>query len=423
MKLKVSIEKLIIFLAILIGMSSGTFIFSHSIRYFLMALILLAMIATIYKKKSLYKPIGIRASFILFTACIVLSVLYSADRSSTILYAFIYVTSCVLMHLPMSEEFYVKIFKWFEITSIVFAISILVSVVFKTLMPSLYFLTGKSASAIAKDIQNGSYAGLAGDRAEAAVLMVIGITICWAKFSAKIEQQNTLFPKILLFYAALMLTSKRTMFVCSLIIPFIVILIFTKGKRRSMMITLAIIGCIVMVVLMRNVSVFNNILVRLLDTDDFATLNGRAKLWEVSIQMFVEHPILGTGFNSFNLLANETGVRYGGSLGAEWKYQGHNSYLQILGELGIVGFVLFMSLKITFITTSLRIVKLKNILDSTEFYGVCVSFFMIIIFTLYAFTGNCEYYLNQVFLQCLAYSYVASLNSKLRRREINVEKG
>ena len=62
-------------------------------------------------------------------------------------------------------------------------------------------------------------------------------------------------------------------------------------------------------------------------------LNNRTNNWSVGFASFLEHPVLGVGSNmyrSINSLAKT----------AEGKVS-HNSYLSVLVELGLIGFVIF----------------------------------------------------------------------------------
>jgi O-antigen ligase len=80
-----------------------------------------------------------------------------------------------------------------------------------------------------------------------------------------------------------------------------------------------------------------------------ANTTGRADLWNVAFQMTLNHPVQGVGFGNFTVVAPsylERTVNIGRSdlflrPGAT---QVHNTYLNILAELGVVGLLLFMGL-------------------------------------------------------------------------------
>ncbi|MEA2646872.1 MAG: hypothetical protein QOE92_1955 [Chloroflexota bacterium] len=63
-----------------------------------------------------------------------------------------------------------------------------------------------------------------------------------------------------------------------------------------------------------------------------ASINDRRLMWEASIRLFLEHPLLGTGPGHFLLRLNVTGP-------PSYAYFSHNEYLQLLAEQGGVGFL------------------------------------------------------------------------------------
>lgn len=66
---------------------------------------------------------------------------------------------------------------------------------------------------------------------------------------------------------------------------------------------------------------------------DFATLNGRTVLWEESLQVAYDHPLLGVGFYA-------TGD-YLVSL-FDWAGNAHNAYLEVILATGVIGFLLLL---------------------------------------------------------------------------------
>lgn len=66
---------------------------------------------------------------------------------------------------------------------------------------------------------------------------------------------------------------------------------------------------------------------------DFATLNGRTVLWEESLEVAYDHPLLGVGFYA-------TGD-YLVSL-FDWAGNAHNAYLEVILATGVIGFLLLL---------------------------------------------------------------------------------
>jgi exopolysaccharide production protein ExoQ len=76
------------------------------------------------------------------------------------------------------------------------------------------------------------------------------------------------------------------------------------------------------------------------------TLSGRVYLWELMFDQISRHPFFGTGYGAFWLgLSGDSGqIAYL----VKWGYPGqaHNGYIDVINELGIVGFVILLWLMI-----------------------------------------------------------------------------
>jgi O-antigen ligase len=62
--------------------------------------------------------------------------------------------------------------------------------------------------------------------------------------------------------------------------------------------------------------------------------SGRTHYWAIAIKVFLEHPILGTGYDSFGAAYTKFDT-WNGTLRVD---QAHNEYLQTLADSGLVGF-------------------------------------------------------------------------------------
>lgn len=63
--------------------------------------------------------------------------------------------------------------------------------------------------------------------------------------------------------------------------------------------------------------------------------SGRAHFWPIALQIFLEHPILGAGFDSFGAAFTKFDT-WNGALRVE---QAHNDYLQTLADSGLAGLI------------------------------------------------------------------------------------
>ncbi len=87
-----------------------------------------------------------------------------------------------------------------------------------------------------------------------------------------------------------------------------------------------------------------------------ATLTGRTDLWDAMTASIAEHPIWGVGYNGFwvgGMGSSEVVTSY-----FYWSInQAHNGYLDILNELGAVGFLLFMFVLIQALIRGLKLYR------------------------------------------------------------------
>lgn len=113
--------------------------------------------------------------------------------------------------------------------------------------------------------------------------------------------------------------------------------------------------------------------------------SGRNVLWDNAWHTFTQHPLLGIGINStlsYSLDQGELLARYI-----------HNTYLEILSELGIVGFITYFSFCIMLLYTSLKLIKHKVYFFLPVFVALFVQMFFL----------SVEY--NEMFYLCVVLLY------------------
>ena len=121
----------------------------------------------------------------------------------------------------------------------------------------------------------------------------------------------------------------------------ILLTLYLKGSLQKKIGTIIIAIAVVVIVwkLIMNVSILYEIigyrfegLLGLVNsaTEDVSTLN-RNNLLKQAFEVWVSHPVLGVGFNNFPVVQTiQSGY-----------YYAHNNYLEILADLGVVGFLLY----------------------------------------------------------------------------------
>ncbi|WP_317437431.1 O-antigen ligase family protein, partial [Thomasclavelia spiroformis] len=122
--------------------------------------------------------------------------------------------------------------------------------------------------------------------------------------------------------------------------------------------------------LLLNTSIGSSLLEKnrtLIDNGDIS--NGRFFLFEEMFKIFVSRPITGIGPLSTFSYYND--------------YLGHNVYLQVLCEMGVIGFVALLYMLISGLKYRINVLKRKNATDF-DFLALFIQLFIII----YGFFGN-----------------------------------
>jgi len=127
---------------------------------------------------------------------------------------------------------------------------------------------------------------------------------------------------------------------------------FRTRARKSAFITAAAIGAIVLLAFSYSaLSARTSSL-----SSSGSSGSGRAYLWSAALVAFSEHPVLGLGFGAFPSQANDLLRRTPGVNFRQYalRPQGqpvHNTYLESLTELGVIGAVLFVAVLVSMFVT------------------------------------------------------------------------
>lgn len=132
--------------------------------------------------------------------------------------------------------------------------------------------------------------------------------------------------------------------------------------------------------------------------------------------MFEENWAVGKGMNTYNYYVTLRGYRVVTKWNPTgiWKYSAHNIYLQVLGESGIIGLLLFGEFLIYNLYHTIMLI-IKNNKKRIGNKGVLYfSLYMQILVVVYGITGNPLYSLYQFLLYIIA---ITILNNQ-RRKEV-----
>jgi O-antigen ligase len=216
---------------------------------------------------------------------------------------------------------------------------------------------------------------------------------------------------------ALLLTSKRgqtIFFVISLVITYFIYNSNRPQKRFIKLLLLISLALILIFVSSMFVPEVLNAFLRLTNSAD--PTGGRSPLFQEAINLFLANPLFGVGWGGYKFIAKNTVGLYYPTMYAET--QAHNIYLQLLSEVGIVGFSLFVFIMFWMCRNSVKLLRkcrqgIYKIGNSLE-RALAICLFIQVFFILYGLTGNPLYDNIMIYPYMMACAGVLSIQYKIR---------
>ena len=243
-----------------------------------------------------------------------------------------------------------------------------------------------------------------------AMIIVVAEAIFIYAYTFNEKNRNTwrtyLFSGLLL--CGIFLAGKRMLFLISILAPALIFLFTEKNSnrkiRRILFFIIAI--CSIGIIFMNNIEFFigtrffSRFATTFLNLSNHADITtGRGDLYELALDAFKNHPIIGIGVGNF--------ISYTGSDTAV-----HNTYLQVLCEQGIIGFCAFVIPIIAFLVFNFR--DLRNCNNSGKKFYLRISLFFQLVYALYALTENVNVNLYGFIMYFIGISiYISTTSSKL----------
>lgn len=341
----------------------------------------------------------------------ILGIIYSYAPKTSIIYIAIFVIGSLFLTYKIDIRVFLEFFKIAKILCIVFAVSNIVSSVIVNFIPKYFSFFVINLKPIYIELAGKNYSGLAGEKAVSAFILNIGIGIIYSEVlvNGKVDKKNIMF--LLILFCGLFLTGKRTLTLIPLVLIFVMYICASEKNKiikLMKMSSVIVAGIAVLLIVFPNII---HVVDRFKDTDD----NGRKELWNTCIKMYKDSPIVGQGLGTFNNYNYDVGYRdYGGK---KWTYEAHNIYYQILGELGIVGFIIIVGTFIYTIKETIRLLKTQEILKKKKFkYLLYISLYIQFLFVIYGITGNTFYYWHQLYIYLIGVSIINTMIEYTQRK-------
>lgn len=252
----------------------------------------------------------------------------------------------------------------------------------------LFNISDNAYRLLISSIENGYMTGLCYHYSTMGMYMAIGaIAFSGVLFQNKKVKKRDLILFIL-FLIGLSMTGKRGPLLFTILSLGITVLVtrekrFTR-KQLQRGVTASLILIVSFIVAYINVPQLKQVIDRFAvasdDLNDFSS--GRIEyFWVYAIDMFLDSPIFGKGWRAFKYSEM-------GTLNAN---DAHNIYLQLLAEVGLVGFVLVLFLMIRALIITYKAIRENEVflcLSDKSIRIMKMSFAYQIFFILYGFTGN-----------------------------------
>lgn len=269
----------------------------------------------------------------------------------------------------------------------VFLPSIFYSIVGLISSPAKIVLLQKNAS-------NGIFYGFTGQTSTIAFYLLFGLAISLFKLT-KGKGYNYLFLIMsILFEVSLLLTNRRGGTLVSLIIILVFIVLDKRRVAIKAVVLLLLLGLFLFIGLDRIPGLAGIINKFQITSERNNILSGRTLFWDYCINIFKSHPVFGDGFGSF---AQNTQFEV---------ETAHNSYLQELSELGIIGSIIFFAPHFYTFFLSLKIYFSKKVSLGIKKY-ILFAILMQLMFLIFAvFEGVYETPVLYVFIFLVEYAVV-----------------
>lgn len=311
----------------------------------------------------------------------VFSVIYSIDKQSTM-----EVTSLISMAIILkmlyenNEESWQNYF--LKLTLMASGIHVAATVL-QLIAPNVisllndFILNAESLQMNQELYSVGGYAGITAQTSVNAFYITLFIGIIFLKLMFEKRYKKINMVLLVMAIMALFLTGKRGMLIFSIISSIIIYVYISYKDRKNvlkyffMILVIGIIGYAIIMNIPQAKIIFEKI-VLLEESGD--VLNGRDILWEGTLEVFVENPIIGIGLGAIQNIIGE---------------YSHNTYIQLLAETGFIGFSMYIwaTLSSLYITIKKAGVILKKG-EVNQKVNILVALFIQSIFIMYGFTGN-----------------------------------
>lgn len=226
-------------------------------------------------------------------------------------------------------------------------------------------------------------------------LCLIVIASLYISYAQQKEKRKTICIVLAVFVLiGLILTNKRAHLLfgfAAVMFGYLVSVPEHRVKSTLKVVLICIVSVALFVLLAQYVPFMGELLERFSTSGEDDNTTVRFQYWKLALDNFREHPLLGIGWDGFQIEYHEH-LYSRNYYGNDYPYMNaHNVYCQLLCECGLVGTLMYISSAVSWFVMTLRLLK-KKLRRLTSEYGVVMfSIVMQTFFYMYCVTGNCLY--------------------------------
>ena len=239
-----------------------------------------------------------------------------------------------------------------------------------TLFASLLVILFVPSIGVHADVHAGAWGGVLGHKNDFGRKMVLGTLVCMTYYFMSRERGRGLLLLLLLFFLCVAMSQSRTSWVAlALLLLSIPLLLVSRRPGLPLAVQIIILVGVGLGGFGFVIIEYYQELLELIGRD--ATLTGRTHIWQLGWEAALESPWLGYGYKTF--------WGYGGLARYILVGHAHNNFLDVLVELGGIGFILFLAVLFNYIKSALLLMKERH-----DFLGLFypLFFFYLMIFSL-----------------------------------------
>lgn len=404
LKLNVSnLLDIVIIAFICLILFSGSSVISNYIYIIVILMTCCVFLSCLIKGKGKIKILSKSLHNIWFILIIILfcgKLLFSYNIKHSYIYILMFVSFFIISILfQRDKNFFEKLINAVLGCSIILAVSILLSIVIPNFMENYFsFLmpTNQGSIEIMRgELKQGIYSGLAFERAYAAAELTLGICVIYSKIINEKKIKNSQLFILILLFVALFSTGKRMLLLVNVFNLIVIFLLNMKKEnvRKFLKVSIPLIFALI-IILMKFESV-GKVFERLTDKNSANTMQLRnSYYWVYCFDMFENKPLTGYGINTFvDYLSNNSSN--------EIIYNAHNIYIQLLGECGVIGLLVFIILFLTILYESVKtLIFYRKMKYDTKLINF--SILLQLVFLIYGLSGNTLYYYCQLLFYFVA---------------------